>query len=626
MRVLLVHVLSIVVMTSVAVAGESEPLTLTCVGQVVDACDHPVSGATVTAHERFWPLNWHVAAPFNRTTTDTDGRFVLTADRKRPKGGWVAQLVATRHGHAIGWSSSWWILRQDHETVIRLGRAASFEGIVVDEAGSPVSGAEVRLCLTLGKGPLSPSIVGTSQLNELAARTDGQGKFTFIGIPADAAVSVIVSKPGYAHPATYHVFSEEYGFAPGQAGIRIVLVAEARIEGVVVDRDTGKPVSGARLMARPHFSSSIIPIVSPVFCVSAEDGTFSLKGLRAMYHVLQLRPEPVTTPGVVADWAALPVSVSIEEPGQNVGGITFEVTRGAILKTVVTEKATGRPMENVPLMFSRAESPDHLGGAVHGNFQCRTDEGGIGLIRLVAAEYEVNAPGPWLGGRSLPFTFQENQPQELSLQLEAFPCASGELVDSEGNPVAGATLVVLPDGLSHALSDENGHFKISWYYADGDPDGPPKRLLMARHAGLGIAKLIPAAVVDDLRVTLEPAATLVGRVVDSMGKPVVGANVRAVLAPFKPDRNLRDTVPTYATGHYTLRGIPTGHRYTVDAIARGYERDELTVEVGDGVREPLALRDLVLKREGASPSGVAPEREDQPVEGAEVTVEGKGQP
>jgi len=455
MRGPLLHALLIAVASTAAIAGESA--TITCAGQVVDARGKPVPSAGVTAYEHFWPPDWHLAAPFSRTITDADGRFVLTADRKRPKGSFGATLVATKRGHAIGWSS-WWSLRQEHETVISLGRPAGFGGIVVDEAGSPIPGAEVRLYLTLGKGPLSQQIVGTSHLDELSARTDKQGEFNFFNVPADAVVKAIVSKRGYAHPPTYDVYSEEYAFAPGQSGIRIVLVPEARIEGVVVDRDTREPVAGVRLMVRPPYSPSMLPIVSPVFCVSGEDGAFSLNGLRAMDHVLLLRPELSPAPGVVADWAALPVSVSIKEPGEIVDGIVFEVTRGAILQVHVTEKVTGRPLESVLLSFSRCCSAG-LRGA-YGYFSCKTNERGIGLIRLAAARYEVVPLGYFLGGQTVRFNFQEHQPQQLRLQLEGFPCASGTVVDSEGNPVAGATVVVLPRGRNRAVSDDNGHFAV----------------------------------------------------------------------------------------------------------------------------------------------------------------------
>jgi len=127
-------------------------------------------------------------------------------------------------------------------------------------------------------------------------------------------------------------------------------------------------------------------------------------------------------------------------------------------------------------------------------------------------------------------------------------------------------------------------------------------------------------------VALEPAAVLVGRVVDSTGKPMAAASVRAVQMPFQLDPRLHEAVPTYATGRYTVRGVPMGYGYTVSATASGYGRDELAVEIGDNVNEPVALRDLVLKRPDVSPSKAALERRDQPVQDTEVTGNGKNRP
>ncbi len=64
-------------------------------------------------------------------------------------------------------------------------------------------------------------------------------------------------------------------------------------------------------------------------------------------------------------------------------------------------------------------------------------------------------------------------------------------------------------------------------------------------------------------VTLEPAATIIGRVLDADGNPVSGATVRT---DPQPSGDFRVSLPQVATdkdGRFTVPDVPTGCEYSL---------------------------------------------------------------
>ena len=132
----------IVYVTSHAATLQTEQVTFT--GKVVDEQNRPVAGAKVTAYEMQFD---GIAGNFDlnqasEVMTAEDGAFVFTTEPKPERSTFYeCKIVAVRQDLALGWAI--WNMREDVEANIQLGEPKGLAGMIVDEAGEPVSGAHV---------------------------------------------------------------------------------------------------------------------------------------------------------------------------------------------------------------------------------------------------------------------------------------------------------------------------------------------------------------------------------------------------------------------------------------------------------------------------------------------------
>ncbi|TKJ39574.1 MAG: hypothetical protein CEE38_02300 [Planctomycetes bacterium B3_Pla] len=261
---------------------------VTCSGKVLDTQSRPIVGAKVTAYERNFDMAGNIFLhQVGEVTTTEDGAFSFAAAAKPERGGFDdCYIVAIKQDLALGWVK--WGMRENLESNIELGEPEELEGVVVDEAGKPVAGAEVRA--NLYRPAVAPDerqkwkwLPGIPALQDLAAKADAQGRFVFGNMPADVGVDLLVTAEGKATTYTYKRQSKEATFKAGQTDIRMVLPAEARIEGRIVDPDTGEP------LARTKFA--VVPSSSGLFYyrfihTTDDNGAFSIGGLQTgRYHI-----------------------------------------------------------------------------------------------------------------------------------------------------------------------------------------------------------------------------------------------------------------------------------------------------------------------------------------------------
>jgi protocatechuate 3,4-dioxygenase beta subunit len=195
-------------------------------GTVIDEVGAPVVGAVVQAVARpddEWSLDAHLDSVRGTLTLD-QGRFAIGG---LPRGSIVVRASAagwrpaTREADLAAGSSP--PLR------IRLERAQSIRGIVLDEDGRPVPEATVA------------SFAAENRNERASCTTGGDGRFTLSGL-AGGAHEVRARCPGYLDLRHYRVVS-------GTGDIRIHLTRSLAITGRVVDAD-GRPVARARVIAR----------------------------------------------------------------------------------------------------------------------------------------------------------------------------------------------------------------------------------------------------------------------------------------------------------------------------------------------------------------------------------------
>ena len=178
---------------------------------------------------------------------------------------------------------------------------------------------------------------------------------------------------------------------------------------------------------------------------------------------------------------------------------------------------------------------------------------------------------------------------QVDLANEQLSSISGRVVDSAGNPVAGAELDIMPErqccwgtGNRSVYSDDAGNYTMTDVPADSYYlSASHETYLTAYWTSTGNttnsspreALSIPAdSALTGVDFTLYHPGAITGRVTDTQGNPVSGADVYAFgdgsnyYQPDDPRYNTR----TDADGHYTFASLNSGS-YRVVASGNGYE-------------------------------------------------------
>ncbi len=602
----------------IAGLASAEPAgKITCKGKVVDEAGKPIAGASVRLYDievSMHPDYKLVLA--GEATTKSDGVFSFT--RKSAGFGQMAGRIGVivAHKTSLALDGANWMSKDNMEVTLKLGKPSKFAGMVVDETGKPIPGAQVCTFLILPDPTKEQPryILGLDPLDWLIATTDKKGRFAFENIPARSTAEFIASAPGRARIFTLpdRPTGPLGQFSPGKTDIRIVLPREAVIEGAVIDKKTGKPVGGVKVFAQGARSPSDF---GGTPCVSGKDGRFRIPALRADSYKVKITPPEKG----LAKWVAKPVSV-VTEAGKTKTGVKIELAKGGVIEVLVTDKTTGKPVEGAHVGIQPVKGE----GYSHG----RTDKDGIARILLIPGEYRVQHVskhreyGTTKVDKAV--TVVEGKTEKLTVQLGPVPKITGVVKDQAGKPVAGAKVRLLPVGHEDNVTDENGHFKAIWQIHGWSPD---TFYLIARHEGCNLAAAVEIEkVAGKIDVKLQPAATITGLVVDPDGKPITGARINVNLQVSDWGSPIGKSVKTNAKGRYKANALPPGYKYTIHASRAGYGDDSVTVELDEVGKAPMKAENIVLAVANLSISGTVVDESGKPVAGAIIYLYGNGQP
>jgi beta-lactamase regulating signal transducer with metallopeptidase domain len=327
---------------------------VTCTGKVLDTRGRPIAGAKVTAYEM---ASDGIAGNIllhqvGRVTTKDDGAFVFKHQQRPARGTFFeGYIVATNDELALGWAV--WNMREDIESNIQLGEPERLEGMIADELGKPVVGAEVRANLsrtleTAGGKEKREWLPGIPPFRELITQTNRQGRFLFSNLPTNLEVDLLVKAEGKATIFTYRSEKSEPAFKSGQTDIRVVMPDEARIEGRIVDPDTGRGI--ARTKFAVVFTGSGVFFYRFV-CTTDGNGQFSIGRLLNSEYLIRGRSRGDLIPGTYVNAkSGRTTKVTIKANKIYYGRILFEDGRPVVItpepwpgaKTKIYLKEKGR--------------------------------------------------------------------------------------------------------------------------------------------------------------------------------------------------------------------------------------------------------------------------------------------
>ncbi len=597
-----------------------EAKEVTCTGKVVNVQGEPISDAKVKLYKvtiSMETLSYDVELLKELTTKD-DGTFTIETKVEGDELSGQSMVLVEKEGLAIGWAN--WRLRENlNDVEIKLEQAKLLTGTVVDDTDKPIADAEVGIAFMFVRTGEQPRyLIGGLSLEPLMAKTNAEGKFTFDRIPGDATLEFVVKKSGRATVNTFdpeNFRGESLQFSPGQTGIKIIQPMEAKIEGMVVEKETGKPIAGIRIMAaqsqnRPNFG------LEPV--VSREDGTFSINALPTGRHILQ----PVPKRDGLADWVAEPVEV-ITEPGKTASDVKVELSKGGLLEVVVTEAESKQAVEkaNVTIQHQASDRP----------FGALSDKEGIARIRLAPGEYQMI--GIYKQGYSRqmpqePVTIEDGKTARIEYQLIGQPKITGIARDEKDKPLEGVKLMICPMGGQEASSDIDGKFEVNWDPRSWSRGEIPVMFLVARYEEGNLAAAVE--IYEDTKtidIKLKTGVTFTGKVVDSDGKGIANARAVVMLRSERWGSTIgRDMDKIDAEGKFEVKAIPAEHEYRINASGEGYGQDSIEVNANEAVDNRLDVGVLTLPLANLSVSGVVVDIDDKPVAGAKVYCYGENQP
>ncbi len=618
--ILCISVAAIVHMSAAEIrSAESKTGQITCTGKVLDEQGGAIADVNIKLYAvevELGSLSYNLKCT-QESTSDAEGRFTLQSAAGDSVYSEQAIILADKEGLALGWAN--WRLRENASVEIALGPPKVLAGTVVDENGNPVGGAEVGISFMWIQTDGQPQyIVGNMSLELLTTQTDTEGKFSFDRIPDKASAEFIVKKPGRATISTFDPQNFRGGalqFSSGQTDIKITQPVGAKVEGIVVEKASGKPIGGIRLMAmrgqnQPNFG------LEPV--VSKEDGTFSIDGLAPGEHLLQIASLPYQE----SDWISEPVDV-VTEAGKTKSGVKVEVIKGGVLEVLLTDSISKQPIDQATVSVQ----PSGGGTGAAG----QTDKTGIARIRLLPGEYRIvyiNKQGySRVRTEEELITVEDDKTVHVEHQLSGMPKITGIVRDDQGRPVEGVTMKVCPMGRQETVSDAEGKFEVNWDPGSWHNRELPMMIFLARHKERNMAAALE---IDEntrtVDVTLKPGVTITGKVVDPNGKGIPNASLLVMIRGQRWGSSIEHNLMADTEGRYEIKALAPESKYSVEASAKGFGRCQIEAETDQAVDHRLNVETIILSMANLSVTGVVVDSDDKPVSGADVSCYGDNQP
>ena len=205
----------------------------------------------------------------------------------------------------------------------------------------------------------------------------------------------------------------------------------------------------------------------------------------------------------------------------------------------------------------------------------------------------------------------------------------GTVTGPDDKPVSGAQVAVFPtsNGRQWFKTGAAGEYSLTWSLQQWQLQNGNSAYLVVRDLArnLAAAEELPDDATN-LNVKLKPALTLGGVVKDESGAPVSGAEVGLWFRAGNTLDSLDEQQkPAGADGRFEIKCLPADGRYTVWATAKGYGRIQQQVE-DESETNRLDLEPFVLKLANRVIAGVVLTDDDKPASGANVQINGDGQP
>ena len=518
--------------------------------------------------------------------TDEDGLFTVGPIDASNLDKIDRTLIFDHPDYAIGWfqtKRAGQAMPQDGVEVNLLSPSV-VSGIVLDEQGDPVEDALVEANLQLQLQPNERYYYLTMDENYgLASITDSEGQFAFDNIPDKARLHIDVRHSDYAHYSTRFGYSaDDYPVRAGQDDLLITLKPGGFIRGRLLMNGESYEKQGITILVQGENGSALSR--------TDRTGKFETTGLSRGSYTVKAIDDEFEKKGLVT-----PTLTNVMvEVGQEPTEVELVLGGGLPLTVSVIDEQTNKPANDVRVTAA-PQGARNITVA-----DGRTNAQGLCILKVGTGQYVIKAQG-WKYGKLHDFSenvtvSQSDKDVIVEIAITPRQMISGLLIDDTGRPVEGAVSL----GSDSAIADTNGKFELPEPWGDE----------MEVHIGfafdettrIGQAFLWQKSDdVYDLVLMLEPAATVIGRIVDENGAPVEQAEPELLISmpngQMRPGgRNNPWKLNISGEGEFEFENVPAGLEMDVLAEIPGFGGTASvarlipgqTTDIGNLVLKPLA--------------------------------------
>jgi beta-lactamase regulating signal transducer with metallopeptidase domain/thiol-disulfide isomerase/thioredoxin/protocatechuate 3,4-dioxygenase beta subunit len=454
----------------------------------------------------------------------------------------------------------------------------------------------------------------------LARQTDANGTVSFVGLPRGFRLRLDVEDNRFAHLSFQTMVS--LGSGPVTQAPPIHVHPGASIRGRIAFSPTGTPAAGIKVGAQ-----GIDPEVGWGDAVTDARGEFRIAQLGAgAYNVaLDLKGE------LARLWTARAHEGVYVHSGERLDGLDFALIHGAVITGKVAAQDSGEPIRGVQIGVYGPAHP-RSGAWVQG---AETGADGSYLHRVPGGRqhlYIMMAAAP--SGFALPaqtsrdLTVRDGETVTVDFTLPRgarLRPVHGRVLGPDGGPAANAEVMVSSSGRfgmdTTLRTAADGSFVVNEQLLSNTLTLRARQGDLATPTGTVVTVGGPVA----LRLQRNVLASLSGRVIDTTGRPVAGAQITLIAWAYDTGTGC---VPasvaggTDSEGRYALPSLWPDLHYSVDATAGGFGHkgsDRIDLKPAESAELPP----LVLKAADRSVGGRVVDEAGDPMVGAQVSLSGR---
>jgi hypothetical protein len=521
--------------------------------------------------------------------TDRSGAWLAP---KVPPGGYI--VTATAVGFLPAQTAKLWVASAEQKTGVAIALVAGgtlVHGTVSDIGGGPIQDAKIRVHL---------DDRFDWQRSDYVAITNHDGHYE-MSLP-DGNFSATALHDDYTSR------NDDFEIRGKPVTVDFVLTPGAQIRGVVIARDTGKPIPNALVHAaasHAQFDNGGMPDAT-----SDATGTFTVKSLRSGVVAITAFARGY------ASTAPTTVEVGI---GEEVDNVRVVLDRAYTISGTTVKKGGTTPVPGVHLgVFSMQ------GGQVV-SVDPSDDKGRWEIFGVKRGSYMVFA----FGENAVPNIGKQVQVVDKDVKDVAIEIETGVTISGRVQPPQAAAVSIELAG-EVGLANLFEAVKTMMVHGDADaqsgaftlnnvPAGAFKLVARATAGSVGTQPIVVTeADQHDVLVQLEARAAIAGKVLDTTGAPVAGAEVTSRrtddnkgASEISFSDGSRNGVTTGADGAFKLIGLEAG-TYELSAHINNEEmfdfaehekkdpkaKPEVTVAVAEartGVVITIAAHDGVIR-------------------------------